>query len=320
VAVSAVVLALAALAVVPGLLDDEPDVPAGELRIATGDPLGVYFAYGEGIADVVRARIPLLRPRVIATPASVANVEMVHAGTAEIGFTQADVAADRVAVGVPLVALARLHDDYLHVVVRADGPIRTVADLRGKRVSLGVTGSGTEITAERLLYAARLDPRSDVQKVPRSLSDSAAAFERGEIDAFFFSGGLPVPQLLALKARQVDFRLLDTGDLVAPLRALPASTGGPSNSRPYYRVHVIPRTAYGLPEAVSTLAVPNYLVVRADMPADTAYAIIRAIFEGRRTIEAKHLAAGRLNIRDAINTDPLPLHEGAARYYQETKP
>ncbi|GIJ47588.1 C4-dicarboxylate ABC transporter substrate-binding protein [Virgisporangium aliadipatigenens] len=311
VAVSAVVLTLAALAVIPGALDSEPDVPPDELRIATGSPNGVYYRYGEGIRDVLAQRLPQLRARVVETPGAGSNLEMVDATTAELGFVQADIAADFRARDVRVVALARLYDDYLHVVVRADSQVETVAGLRGMRVSLGAVGSGTAVTAKRLLLAAGVDAEKpgELNISPLGLAESAEAMENGRIDAFFFSGGLPVERILTLKGR-VPIRLLDTGELVPKLR------GG----RPYYSAHVIPPSAYGLGEPVSTLAVPNYLMVREDMPADTAYAIIRAIFEGRETLAAKHVAAERLNVRAAINTDPVPLHPGAVRYYREIKP
>jgi uncharacterized protein len=311
VAVSAVALALAALAVIPGVFDSEPDVPPGELRIATGSPSGVYFSYGQGIRDVLGQRVPQLRTRVVETPGTDSNLNMLDADTAELGFAQADIAADFRAREVPVLALARLYDDYLHVVVRSDSPVRTVADLRGKRVSLGAVGSGTTITAKRLLLAAGIDAEKvgELNLSPLGLVESAEAMESGRIDAFFFSGGLPVERILTLKNR-VPIRLLDTGDLVPKMR------GG----RPYYSAYVIPPTAYGLGEPVSTLAVPNYLMVREDLPEDTAYAIIRAIFEGRATLARKHVAAERLNVRASVNTGPVPLHPGAVRYYRETKP
>lgn len=122
--------------------------PAGRLRVATGPLGGVYHAYGRGLAEAVKGELPRLDPEVSATAASVQNLRLVATGQAEVGFALADSAADAV-LGrgsfdrpLPVVALARLYDNYMQLVVRADGPVRSIADLRGRRVDLGAAGSG----------------------------------------------------------------------------------------------------------------------------------------------------------------------------------
>src|SRR5688572_12299228 len=193
----AVLALLTCGAVVAGCSSGEHRVTAGQLRIATGSTGGVYFIYGRGIAEAVRRRIPELRPTVLETAASAQNLRMVATGEAEIGFTQADTAAEAVASGSRVVALARLYDDYLHLVVRKDSTITKLADLAGKRVSIGARESGTVVTTRRLLG---LDTGLDtgIQEHLLGLDDSAAALEAGTIDAFFFSGGLPVGRVREL--------------------------------------------------------------------------------------------------------------------------
>jgi uncharacterized protein len=298
---------------------DEPSVPSGPLRIATGGSTGVYYRYGEAIATVVRARVPQLTPTVLVTAASAQNLEMVAAGDAEIGFAQADTADAALRAGAPIAALARVYDDYLHLVVRADSDIEELDDLRGHRVSIGGSGSGTIGTVARLLDAAKLvaarpDPARppQVTTVQLNLDESVQALRAGAIDAFFFSGGLPVAGILALKS-QLPIRLVEiSGEPVDELRR---------NHGQFYAEHSVPASTYGLAKNVTTIGIANYLVVSsARMTADTAYALTRALFEGRAGMATEHPAAARLNVREAINTYPLRLHPGATRWYRETKP
>ena len=132
-----------------------------------------------------------MRASVVITAASAENVQLVGSGAAELGFTQADVLPTSTAESPAVEAIARVYDDQLHLVTTGGGPVRTVADLRGRRVSVGAAGSGTEITATRLLEVARLGG-DEVRRERLGLDDSVAALRSGRIDAFFFSGGLPV--------------------------------------------------------------------------------------------------------------------------------
>jgi uncharacterized protein len=294
---------------VAGCPSGEDPVPAGQLRIATGSPGGVYYIYGRGIAEAVRHRIPELRPTVLETAASAQNLRMVAAGEAEIGFTQADTAADVVAGGARVVALARLYDDYLHLVVRQDGPITKLADLAGKRVSIGARESGTVVTTRRLLGLPTIGLASATQEQLLGLDDSAAALEAGTIDAFFFSGGLPVGRVRELSTR-LALRLVPLGQYASQLRA---------GFGQYYAEHTVPESTYGLPP-VSTIGIPNYLVVSADLPEQTGYALTRTLFDEQAELEKAHPVAARLNPREAIYTHPLALHAGARRYFREIKP
>jgi uncharacterized protein len=291
---------------VAGCPSSDAGVPAGQLRIATGSPGGVYYIYGRGIADAVRRRIPELKPTVLETAASRQNLRLVSTGEAEIGFAQADTAADTVAAGAKVVALARLYDDYLHLVVRKDSTISKLADLVGKRVSIGAQESGTVGTTRRLLGVGQV---TGIQEQLLGLDDSAAALEAGTIDAFFFSGGLPVGRVRELAAR-VPLRLVPIGQYAGDLRA---------KFGQYYAEHTVPESTYGLPP-VSTIGIPNYLVVSADMPEQTGYALTRLLFDEQPELAKAHPVAARLNPREAIYTHPLALHPGAERYFREIKP
>ncbi|MFI1989659.1 TAXI family TRAP transporter solute-binding subunit [Actinoplanes sp. NPDC020271] len=286
---------------------DEGEHPAGSLRIATGGHGGVYFRLGEGLARAIREQYPGLRPEVLVTNASVSNVALVNRGAAEVGFTQADVLTG--AGPADPLALARLHDDYLHLVVRADSGLHALGDLRHQRVSLGAAGSGTEISARRLLDVAGLRPGTDLIDPGLGLDDAVSALATQAVDAFFFSGGLPVAAVAALAA-DVRIRLIGLRRYVPALR------------RRYGEVYAernIPTGVYPTAPVV-TVAVPNYLVAPPGLPEPTAYAVTRLLMEEPDLLRAAHPAADRFNRRNAIVTEPLALHPGAVRYYRESKP
>ncbi|MEU7950271.1 TAXI family TRAP transporter solute-binding subunit [Micromonospora chalcea] len=286
---------------------DEPAEPT-RIRIATGSPTAVYHAFGQSLAAVLNRELPGVRAEVVVTAASAQNVRLVGSGAAELGFTQADVLPAREPEHPSVLAVARVYDDLLHLVTRAGGPIRTLADLRGRRVSVGADGSGTEITATRLLEVAQLDG-DRIRQEHLGLDDSMAALREDRIDAFFFSGGLPVRGVADL-AERTSLRIVDLGEWTEALR------------RGYGQVYVtrdIPRSMYQA-EPVSTVANPNYLIVRADLPAALVRDVTRLLMERRAELAAAHPAAGRMSQRSAIVTTPLPLHPGAAQWYRAAKP
>ncbi|GAA0913789.1 TAXI family TRAP transporter solute-binding subunit [Virgisporangium ochraceum] len=301
-------ICLALLAVLAGCPSSADDVPAGQFRIATGSPGGVYFLYGGAIADSVRKRLPDLTPSVMETAASAENLRLVEEGKAEIGFAQADTSAEFAGDG-RVVALVRLYDDYLHLVVRTDSGITSLTGLRGKRVSIGAKESGTIGTTRRLLGTEQIDPAKDIQPFELGLDDSAAALQANRIDAFFFSGGLPVGRVAEL-AERGGITMVSIGQYAADLRA---------RFGQYYTEHTVPASTYGL-QTVTTVGIPNYLVVSKDLPEQTAYEVTRLLFEDQATLLRAHPVAARLNSRSAIYTHPLALHPGARRYFRQIKP
>ncbi|MBU2665793.1 TAXI family TRAP transporter solute-binding subunit [Actinoplanes bogorensis] len=282
-----------------------PDHP-GPVRIATGGRGGVYARLGDAIARALAEDYPSLRTEVLETTASAANLRMISAGQAEVGFTQADILTG---TGLPQpAALARIHDDFLHLVVRADSDARAVTDLRGKRISPGSSGSGTEVTVTRVLAAAGMRLGPDIESVPLGVDESTRALVAGRISGFFFSGGLPVDAISGLASR-------------VPLRLLGLSLYLPALRKEFgevYAERTVPRSTYGVP-SVQTISVPNYLVAAGALPDDVAYALTSTLLGRRDVLAATHPAAERMNHMAAIATDPLPLHPGAARYFKETK-
>jgi TRAP transporter TAXI family solute receptor len=296
---------LALLLVVTGCTDGTAE--KRRVRIATGSPTAVYYAIGTAMGGIIERELPGTDATVLATAASAENMELVSRGAAEIGFAQADVLVPGGEPAASLVALARVYDDLLHLVVRSDSTIDDLTDLNDRRVSVGARGSGTTVTVGRLLSVAGMS--NAVQRRELSLDDSILAMERGEIDAFFFSGGLPVSGIKQLRT-EVGIRIVDLSDWAGELRDAYGDV---------YVVRDVPASAYSLPP-VATVGVPNLLVVSATMPEDLAYDLTRLLMERRGELAAAHPAAERLELRAAISTLPVPLHPGAARYYRSVKP
>ncbi|MFJ6784743.1 TAXI family TRAP transporter solute-binding subunit [Streptomyces yangpuensis] len=291
-----------------------PPRPTGDISVATGNRGGVYAAYGAGYAELIGRRLPDVAAPVLYTGGSVDNLRRVDEGEARVAFTLADSAADAVAgrapfaERVPVVALAALYDNYVQLVVPSDSPVRRVADLRGRRVSLGSVGSGTAVIAERILDVAGLS-EGDVAAQRLDVRASASALAEGRIEAFFWSGGLPTAAITELR-RTTPIRLVDLGEVVGSL------------TRSYgelYTETIVPAVVYGKQSAVSTVSVPNFLVVRRDMPDAEAYWLTRVLFEGQSQLIRVHPEARRLDRRTAIATFPLELHPGAERWYRESQ-
>ncbi len=282
--------------------------PTVQIRIATGSPTAVYYAFGQSLATILNRELPNVEAEVLVTAASAENIQLVSAGAAELGFTQADALPTVAATPPTMAAVARVYDDLLHLITTPTSGIRTLTDLRGRRVSVGAPGSGTEITTSRLLDVAQLGGDA-VRRERLGLDDSVTALRAGQIDAFFFSGGLPVGAVATLAAQR-GVQLVDLGEWSTPLRAQHPG---------FYVSRDVPRSVYGV-DPVTTVANPNYLIVRADLPAGLVRDLTRLLMERREELASAHPAAGRMSPRSAINTTPLPLHPGAVVWYNAVKP
>lgn len=289
---------------------DVPPAPQGEIRLAAGAQGGVYEVYGQAYAAAIHDRFPDVTTDAITTGGSVDNIELITSGRAEAGFAVADVAADAVAgrppfrAPQPIVALAHLYDNYVHLVVRADGPVRSIHDLKGRRVSIGGEGSGTAVAGQRILGVAKLLDEVTLSRL--DIGGSAAALAAKKIDAFFWYGGVPSAAIIELR-RTTAVRLIDLETVADEL------------TREYgelYTETTVPASVYELPNAVTTVSVPNYLIVRRDLSPATAYWLTRLLFEGQPRLAEIHPEARRLDPGSAIMTYPLDLHEGAERWYR----
>lgn len=284
----------------------------GPLPIATGPADGVYYRYGRRLAQWIDRRVPGVRPSVDATTGSVDNLHRLGSGRDGLAFVAADAAGtavSRAREDAPIRALARLYDDYIHLVVAGFSELRSIEDLRGRRVSVGAQGSGVELVAGRVLAAAGLDGSRNVQQVRLGLQDSAAALLDGRIDAFFWSGGLPTTGITKV-AERFSLRLISLGGLAPEIRR---------RFGPYYRAATIPQGTYANVDEVQTLALANYLVAPTSLDDGVIYRVTEILIHDRDAIAAGVPSAELLDVRVAIQTDPVPLHPGALRYYRSVK-
>ena len=277
----------------------------------------MYYPYGGGLAKVLNENIAGVRATAEVTAASVDNLKFLRDGQADIAFALADTVADAVAgrgafdgAPVPVASLAVLYSNYTHVVTLAQSGMTSVKDLRGKTVSTGSPGSGTEVIAFRVLRAAGLNPDTDLTRQGLGASESAGALKDGKIDAFFWSGGLPTAAIQDLAHSQgISLRLLPTADLVPALRA--------EFGELYFPLE-IPTGAYrGIAAPVQVVGVANVLVVSRAMPEALAYDITRVMFEKQLELAAIHPEASKLSLQTATAGSPAPFHPGAMRYFRE---
>jgi hypothetical protein len=287
------------------------------ISIATGGTGGVYYPYGGGLAKVLNENVPGIRATAEVTAASVDNLKLIRDGKADIAFALADTVADAVkgrgafdGSPVPAVSLAVLYSNYTHLVTLASSGISSIEGLRGKTVSTGSPGSGTEVIAFRVLRAAGLNPDTDLTRQGLGASESAGALKDGKVHAFFWSGGLPTAAVQDLAHSQgITIRMIPTGDLVPALQR---------DHGPLYFPLEIPAKAYpGVDAPVSVVGVANVLVVNRAMPEQLAYDITRVLFEKQTELAAIHPEARKLSLETATKGSPAEFHPGALRFYRE---
>ncbi|MBI3049230.1 MAG: TAXI family TRAP transporter solute-binding subunit [Acidobacteria bacterium] len=289
------------------------------LSIATGNTGGVYYPYGGGIAKVVSETLPRVQVTAEVTAASVDNLKLIQLGKVDIAFTLADTLDDAVHGRGPFAktgtvdaqTLAVLYPNYTHVVTVAGSGIERLSDLKGKVVSTGSPGSGTEVIALRVLRAAGLDPDRDLRRQALSVNASADALKDDKIDAFFWSGGLPTASVLDLASTAgITARLIPNDDVIPALQA----QYGPSL---YKRIVILSGTYPGQAADVPVVGVENALVVDGRMDEQLAYDLTRTLFDKRDALAAIHPEARHLAPDRAVAGSPAPFHPGAVRYYRE---
>ncbi|MER8017222.1 TAXI family TRAP transporter solute-binding subunit [Streptomyces griseoluteus] len=293
--------------------------PSGTIVFSTGTTRGVYEEYGRRLRNELAKDMPGLTVKLTSSAGSQENVQRVASGKADFTIAAAD-AVQTYEQAHPaehrLRGVARLYDDYVQLIVAPGAKIDSVADLRDKRVATGLPNSGVRLIANGVLKAAGIDPEKDIVPVSAGIDTGPDMLADHDIDAFFWSGGLPTGGLTEL-ADKSGFRFIPIeGRLVSQLHA----EGEPAR---YYRPTNMPESAYPLVQGgstVATIAVSNLLLTRSDLDPRLTEWITRIVIKSRDDI-GKHVhSAQRVDLRTAIYTDPLPLHTGARRYYRSVKP
>jgi TRAP transporter TAXI family solute receptor len=286
------------------------------ISIVTGGTGGVYYPYGGGMANIISKYLPHVEATAEVTAASVDNCKLVGAGKADLAFIMADVGYDAhegkgmFKEKVPIQTVAVLYSNYMHIVALAGGPIKGVADLKGKKVSTGAPGSGTEVKGLRVLEAYGINTDKDITRDRLGVTESAGALKDRKIDAFFWDGGLPTAAVLDLAATPgVSMQLLSHGDAVAQMKA---------KYGPVYFKKNISKTVYPNMKAdVPVAAVANLLICNQKAKPDLIYQILKILFDHHKELVAVHKTALDLTLEDAVDGSPIPFHAGAIKYFKE---
>ncbi len=285
------------------------------INVLTGGQSGVYYPIGVSLSQSFAKDIPNVRSTAQVTRASAENLNLLQAGRGELGLSLADTISDawngneeagfRTKLD-KLRGFSATYNNYIQIVASADSGIRTIADLKGKRLSVGAARSGTELNARAILKAAGLS-YSDLGKVEYlPFGESVELIKNRQLDATLQSAGLGVASIRDLSTAVRIVVVPVPHDVVAKV------------GDPAYQPSVIPANTYtGQTEDVPTAAIPNFLVTHTGVPDDTVYRMVKAMYDNLDTLHAAHSAARVIKRENAIKGMPIPLHPGAERYYRE---
>ncbi|BCB06854.1 C4-dicarboxylate ABC transporter substrate-binding protein [Vreelandella venusta] len=288
---------------------------AQQLSIATGGTGGVYYPIGGGFAEMINNHIEGAQATAEVTGASVENMGLIMRGDADLALALADTvyqayngSGDFDGRQIENTrALASVYPNAVQLVTLAESDIETIADLAGKRVSVGAPGSGTELNARALLEANGIS-YEDFTPQRLNFNETADAIRDGDIDAGFWSVGPPTSSILNLAATR-DIRLIGLSD---------EEVANAQEAEAVFAPYELAAGMYdGMDESVQTIGVPNVLVVNADMDEELAYQLTQLLFENTDELIAVHPAANDTTIEFTMNSTPVPLHPGAIRYFEE---
>jgi len=288
------------------------------LSIATGGTGGVYYPLGGGMANVLSKYVPGMQATAEVTGGSVDNLKLIATGKPYIALSMADAGQDAYrgedkfkGNKVPLRTLMILYPNRMHVVTIEGTGIAKMADLKGKRVSTGSPGSATEVMAFRVIEAAGLDKDKDMKRERLGVAESVNAIKDRKIDAFFWVGGLPTAAVTDLaNTPGVTIKLIDHADTVAAMN---------KKYGPLYIQDVIPKATYrGMDADNRQATVWNILVSHENLSDQTAYNIVKTIFDKREDLIAVHKEAENFKLENQkAAASPIPFHPGAAKYFAE---
>jgi len=285
------------------------------INVLTGGQSGVYYPMGVALSQIFAKDIPNVRATAQVTKASAENLNLLQAGRGELALALADAVSDawkgEAEAGFPrkldkLRGLSATYNNYIQIVASADSGIKTLADLKGKRVSVGAAKSGTELNARAIFKAAGL-AYSDLAKVEYlPFGESVELMKNRQLDATLQSAGLGVASIRDLATAVKIVVIPVPADVVAKV------------GDAAYQPSEIPANTYtGQTEAIPTAAIPNFLVTHSGVSDDVAYRMAKAMYDNIDTLYAAHNAAKAIKRENAIKGMPVPLHPGAERYYKE---
>jgi len=285
------------------------------IAVLTGGQSGVYYPLGVALSQLYGRVLPDAKVTVQSTKASAENLNLLQAGRGEIAFSLGDALSDawkgdkEAGFATPLKklrAVAGIYANYIQIVASGDSGIKTLADLKGKRISVGAPKSGTELNARAILKAAGLG-YSDFAKVEYlAFGESVELMKNRQLDATLQSAGLGVASIRDLAA-SIPIRIV-------PIPAEVVDKVGDAA----YQAAVIPANTYtGETTDTPTVAIKNFLVSRQGVPDDEVYAMTKVMFDNLPQLASAHNAAKGITKAGATTGTIVPFHPGAERYYRE---
>lgn len=286
-----------------------------KIRMATGGTSGTYYAFGGVVGTELGKAVEGITFDVQSTGASVANIRLVAGEEVDMAIVQNDV-MDYAYNGTNLFngeavtgfsSMAACYAEVCQLVVSADSGITSVADLKGKRVSIGDAGSGVEFNARQILEAYGLST-ADITVQNLGFGDSADAVKDGKIDAFFCTAGAPTTAVMELSTTK--------GIKVIEIKGAEAEKL--MEDYPFYTEYVIPANTYtGQTSDITTVAVKATFIVRTGLDEEIVYNMTKALFENKEAITAGHAKGAELDTTYAVEGVSVPFHPGAEKYFKE---
>ncbi len=282
---------------------------------ASGGTSGTYYPVASAIAQVWGDSVEGLTVDVQATGASAENLNLLNNNDAEIAIVQNDVmyyantATEGFSEAAPnegFLTLGTVYPEVCQVVVAGNSDIQSIADLKGKTVSIGAMGSGVESNAKQILAAAGLSVE-DIQAQNLGFAESANAIKDGAIAAAFVTAGTPTTAVTEL-ATTNDIRVLSLDDDMIDTLC---------DTYSFYTPYEIAADVYNAEEATKTVAVKATLVVKADLDEELVYNLTKGLFENLDAVAAAHAKGAEMSLKGAVQGVSVPLHPGAARYFEE---
>ena len=290
----------------------EPMPGGTKLIFSTGGAQGTYYGFGGVLAGKV-GETTSTSVTAITSGGSKANIEAMDDDDAQLGFVQTDVGAYAYK-GMRLFeekvtnfsTVANLYMEQVQIVT-LDPKIKTVADLKGKTVSVGAAGSGVYFNAVDVLNAYGLDVEKDIKPTYQSFGDSVEALQDGKIDAGFIVAGAPTTAITSLSATKKVYLVSFDDEHIMKLIA----------QSPYYSKNVIDKSVYGTDEDVVTVAVGAVVIARDDVSVADVYNFLYGVFENKDAITAAHAKGAELDLDFAASYTAVPYHPGAVKYFGE---
>jgi len=292
-----------------------PAAAQQQLSIATGGTGGVYYPMGGGLVEVINNHVAGYSATAEVTGASVENMGLIATGDADLAIGLADTVVQAYSgtgrfegQQLPMVrGLASLYANMIQIVALESAGIRSLQDLRGKRVSIGAPGSGTEVNAGAILEANGIT-YDDIDEQRLNFNETADALANGDIDAGFWSVGAPTSSILNLSTTQrIVIIALSEAEIDAAMAA----------NDTFAKTTLVGGTYNDVDADIAVLGILNVLTVSSEMPDYLAYSLTKAMFENIADMQAVHPAANQTTVEFTLAATPVPLHPGAIRYFEE---